>query len=84
MTIATYHKRKLYIPKEVADTLELSDGDQAEIRILDEKSFKVSLKKSETAALEKGIINRILQRPFSSKLLVRHLKRKDFYDEDKS
>jgi len=85
MATATYHKRKLYIPKEVEDILELSDGDQAEIQVLDEKSFKVSLRrKSRTPALEKRIINRIIERPFSAKLTVKHLRRKDFYDQDNS
>lgn len=85
MAVATYHKRKLYIPKEVEEGLELVDGDQAEIRILDEKSFNVSLRrKATTRAVEKRIINRIVERPFSAKLTVRHLRRKDFYDEDKN
>ena len=80
MATATYHKRKLYIPKEVEDTLELSDGDQAEIQVLDAKSFKVSLRgKQRGAGPEKHIIDRILQRPFSAKLTVKHPKRKDFY-----
>jgi hypothetical protein len=82
MATATYHKRKLYIPKEVEDTLELSDGVQTEIEILDKKSFKVSLrqKPQKTSNVDKRIINRILERPFSGKLAAQHFRRKDFYD----
>jgi hypothetical protein len=83
LAIATYHKKKLYIPKEVEDTLELSDGDQAEIQILDKKSFKVSLrqrKKPQISDIEKRMIERILKDPFSGKLAKQHFQRQDYYE----
>ncbi len=86
MATVTYYKRKLYIPKEVEEKLELENGDKAEIQILDEKSFNVSIRRKaagKMSAVEKRIINRIIEKPFSAKLRMKQLKRKDFYDEDK-
>jgi bifunctional DNA-binding transcriptional regulator/antitoxin component of YhaV-PrlF toxin-antitoxin module len=83
-TTATYHKRKLYIPKDVEEALELSDGDQTEIQILDEKSFKVSLKQKprRTTVVERRLIDRILNRPLAGKLSKKHFNRADYYEED--
>ncbi|HZW54977.1 MAG TPA: hypothetical protein VFF30_01675 [Nitrososphaerales archaeon] len=82
MAVATYHKRKLYIPKEVENKLKLSDGDRAEIEVLDEGTFKVRLKrKSGMTAAEERLIDRMINKPFSGKLAARHFRRKDYYDE---
>jgi bifunctional DNA-binding transcriptional regulator/antitoxin component of YhaV-PrlF toxin-antitoxin module len=83
MVTATYHKRKLYIPKDVEEALELSDGDQTEIQILDEKSFKVSLRQKprRMTGVEKRLADRILNRPLSGKLSRKHFSRGDYYEE---
>jgi bifunctional DNA-binding transcriptional regulator/antitoxin component of YhaV-PrlF toxin-antitoxin module len=45
---ATYHKKKLYVPNEIADKLELKDGDKVEytIRGDDEIELKINRTKS--------------------------------------
>lgn len=74
MATATYHRRKLYIPKEVEEKLALADGDQAEIRIVDSKSFVVNIKR--TLGPEERVATRIAERPFSF-TLNSALRRKD-------
>ncbi len=79
---ATYHKRKLYVPKIVEEKLGLVDGDKAEIRIVDGKSFTVSIKRKSSP--EDRLIERILKSPFTSKMKGKTLKREDYYDAGRS
>jgi bifunctional DNA-binding transcriptional regulator/antitoxin component of YhaV-PrlF toxin-antitoxin module len=81
-SIATYHKRKLYVPKEVEEKLGLVDGDKAEIQVVDEKSFTVSLKRKSSP--EDRIVERILHSPFTSKIRGKSFKREDYYDAGRS
>jgi len=77
MANGTYHRRKLYIPKEVEERLGLNDGDEAEIRILDDRSFTVTVKR--TSAPEERIAQRVLERPFSFAVKV-PIKREVYYE----
>ncbi len=74
MPVASYHKRKLYVPREVEEKLGLADGDQAEIRIMDEKSFTVTVRKKSSP--EERIVRRTVERPFTFTLKT-SLKRED-------
>lgn len=78
MTEATYHKRKLYVPKEVEERLGLMDGDKAEIRIVDDRSFAVIVKRKSSP--EDRIVRRTLEGPFTF-TLKRPLKREDYYED---
>ncbi len=80
-TTATYHKRKLYIPKDVERKLGLSDGDQAEISVIDDKSFSVSVRRKKPTP-EERIVNRIIRNPLSVKLGKKRLRRKDYYENN--
>ncbi len=79
---ANYHKQKLHAPKDVEEKLGLVEGDKPEIRIVDEKSFTVSLRCKSSP--EDRMIERIDQRPFISKMKAKTLKREDYYDTDRS
>jgi len=81
-TTATYHKRKLYIPRDVEQKLGLSDGDQAEISILDDKSFSVSVRHKKSTP-EERIVNRIIRNPISAKMSKKHLRRGDYYESER-
>lgn len=78
MATATYHKRKLYVPKEVERKLGLADGDQAEIRIIDDRSFTVTVRRKSSP--EERIARRTIERPFTL-TLKRSLKREDYYED---
>lgn len=78
MAKATYHRRKLYVPKEVEERLGLADGDQAEIRVLDDRSFSVMLKRKTSP--EERIARRALEHPLTFQVKSR-LKRKDYYED---
>lgn len=78
MANGTYHRRKLYIPKEVQERLGLTDGDEAEIHVLDDRSFTVTVKR--TSAPEERIAQRILERPFSFAEKT-PIKREDYYED---
>ena len=75
MVNGTYHRRKLYIPKEIEDRLGLADEDETEIRVVDYRSFNVTGK--HTSDAEERIAQRILKRAFSLTLKT-PVKRKDF------
>lgn len=77
MANGTYNGRKLYIPKEVQERLGLTDGDQADIRVLDDRSFTVTVKR--TSVPEERIAQRILERPFSFAVKT-PIKREDYYE----
>jgi len=77
MANGTYHRRKLYIPKEVQERLGLADGDEAEIRVLDDNSFTVTVKR--TSAPEERIAQRILNQSFSFAVKT-PIKREDYYE----
>ncbi|MFI5421221.1 MAG: hypothetical protein ACHQ1H_09675 [Nitrososphaerales archaeon] len=81
-SIATYHKRKLYVPKDVEEKLGLVDGDRAEIQVIDEKSFTVFLKRKSSP--EDRMVERILHNPFTSTIKGKRFKREDYYDADRS
>ena len=78
MANGTYHRRKLYIPKEVQERVGLADGDETEIRVLDDRSFTVTVKR--TSAPEERIAQRILERPFSFTVKT-PIKREDYYED---
>ena len=77
MANGSYHRRKLYIPKEVQEKLGLTDGDQAEIQVLDDQSFTVTVKRA--SAPDERIAQRILERPFSFDVKT-PIKREDYYE----
>jgi bifunctional DNA-binding transcriptional regulator/antitoxin component of YhaV-PrlF toxin-antitoxin module len=77
MANGTYHRRKLYIPKEIQDRLGLADGDETEIRVVDDRSFTVPVKHAYDS--EERIAQRTLERPFSFTLKT-PAKREDFYE----
>lgn len=45
MVESTYHKKKIYVPAEVREKIELREGDRLTVAVLDRKSFKVELKR---------------------------------------
>ena len=81
-TVATYHKRKLYVPKEVEEKLGLVDGDKTEIQVVDEKSFTVTLRRKTSP--EERIVERILHSPLASKIKGKSFRREDYYDAGRS
>jgi bifunctional DNA-binding transcriptional regulator/antitoxin component of YhaV-PrlF toxin-antitoxin module len=76
MANGAYHRRKLYIPKEIQERLGLTDGDETEMHVLDDRSFTVTVKR--TSAPEERIAQRIIQQPFSFALKT-PVKREDYY-----
>ena len=78
MANGSYHGRKLYIPKEIQERLGLTDGDETEIRVLDDRSFTVTVKR--TSAPEERIVQRVLERPFSFAVKT-PIKREDYYED---
>lgn len=45
MIETTYHKKKIYVPAEIREKIELREGDRLAVAVLDRKSFKVELKR---------------------------------------
>lgn len=45
MAETTYHKKKIYVPAEVREKVDLRDGDRLAVVVLDRKSFRVELKR---------------------------------------
>ena len=74
---ATYHKKKLYVPDEIAKKLSLKDGDKVEysIRSEDVVELKINRRKSGKDLLLKEIRN---ARPLGIKSPLR---RKEIYED---
>jgi len=73
----TYHKKKLYVPNEIAKKLGLKDGDKVEFAIRGEDTveLKINRRKSGKDLLLKEIRN---ARPLGIKS---RLRRKDIYED---
>jgi len=46
----TYHKEKLYVPREVQEKLGLVDGDKLEIEVVDKSKALIRVLRSKEAA----------------------------------
>lgn len=46
-TKARYHSAKIYVPKDVRETLGLREGDEIEFSVIDEHEAKIVVKKAD-------------------------------------
>lgn len=74
---ATYHKKKLYVPNEIVERLQLKDGDKVDYVILgqDEVELKINRTKSAKDLLMKELNS---PKPIGVKS---PLKRREIYED---
>jgi len=74
---ATFHKKKIYVPKKIIEKLHLEDGDQVDFTIRSEDSveLRINRKSSGKDLLLKGLQN---PRPIGVK---GSLRRREIYED---
>lgn len=76
---ATYHKKKIYVPDEVAKKLRLKDGDKVEYVMQEDEGDTVKLK-IERRRSAKDLLLKELKNP--KPLGARYpIRRSDFYED---
>jgi len=78
MAETTYHKDKLYVPREIKEKLGLSDGDKLEIEVVGQGEAKISVVRRK-GATEKLL--RWLDTPPIDGAVKGRLSRREIYED---
>jgi bifunctional DNA-binding transcriptional regulator/antitoxin component of YhaV-PrlF toxin-antitoxin module len=78
MAETTYHKDKLYLPREIRESLGLVDGDRLYIEVLDKGVARLILMRGGEAG--KRVLERIDNPPNLGKLRGR-IRREEIYED---
>ena len=79
MTETTYHKDKVYLPKEVRETMGLMEGDRLRIEVLNEREARIVVVRSADAT--KRILGRLDNPPDLGRIRER-LTRREIYEDN--
>lgn len=78
MTVATFHKRKLYIPRDIQERLGLVDGDRLEISIVNGREARIRVVRGDDAT--RRLLGLLDDPPMKGKVLGR-LRRREIYED---
>jgi len=78
MVETTYHKDKLYLPKEVRETLGLTEGDRLRIEVINEREARIVIVRSADAT--KRILGRLDNPPDLGRIKGK-LTRREIYED---
>jgi bifunctional DNA-binding transcriptional regulator/antitoxin component of YhaV-PrlF toxin-antitoxin module len=78
MAETTYHRDKIYLPREIQEKLRLAEGDRLHIEVMDEGEARLRVVRRADAA--KRLLEK-LESPPDLGLLKGHLTRKEIYED---
>lgn len=78
MAETTYHKDKMYLPREIQEKLRLEEGDRIHIEVVDRGEARLRVIRSAEAS--KRILNRLGNPPDLGRLLT-GLTRREIYED---
>jgi AbrB family looped-hinge helix DNA binding protein len=79
LTETTYHKDKVYLPKEVRETMGLTEGDRLRIEVLNEREARIVVIRSADAT--KRMLGRLENPPDLGRVMGR-LTRREIYEDN--
>jgi antitoxin component of MazEF toxin-antitoxin module len=75
---ATYHKKKIYVPKKIVETLHLEDGDRVDYVVRNENSVELRISRSSSG---KDLLLQELKNPKPIGARVGSLRRRIIYED---